>query len=85
MPGWKAKLDVVWKDPLEEENILTEIYMMGRTQPQGEMGSCFPGRKQQGQSLEVRSELNLFEKTRVNKERVVDGFWTLFLYSVGYL
>ena len=49
------------------------------------MGSGFLGRKQQGQSLEVRSELNLFEKTRVNKERVADGFWALFLYSVGYL
>lgn len=41
MPGWKAKLDVVREDPLEEENILTEIYMMGSTQPQGKWGQAF--------------------------------------------
>lgn len=57
--------------------------MMGRTQPQGELGSCFLGRKQENQSLEVRSELSLFEKTRANMGRVVDVFWILFLYYCG--
>ena len=57
----------------------------GKDPATGELGSCFPGRKQQNQSLEVRSELSLFEKTRANMGRVVDVFWILFLYSVGYL